>query len=101
MARWGLFIYGAGAAQMGLTGATIELVGLSHLRRRKYRVASHNAQIRAYMLLMVIPINKCIKRLNGANRTENFVVLIYSPNMWARNHCSLLQGVVHAHTFIF
>lgn len=31
----------------------IELVGFPRLRRRKYRVAFHNAQIRAYMLLMV------------------------------------------------
>ena len=45
-------------------------------------------------------INGYIKRLNGANRTENFVVLIYSPNMWARNHCSLLQRVVHTPTLV-
>ena len=42
-----------GQVAFEMRALNIELVGFPRLRRRKYRVAFHNAQIRAYMLLMV------------------------------------------------
>ena len=63
-----------------------------HLKCRKCSVALPAAHIRAKWLLMVNSINKCIKRLYGANRAESCAQSDEKKTPWFF-HGTLIWGI--------